>query len=128
MGDAEGGFIVLVHIPAGGGLSPYRDVYLVGSLTHEEAEAKIKDLYPLRARNTTVCVSTTRRRCEGPQIGTERNKVMAMTPKRPGDLNQLAKPDYRHSDGEKPDGDPTPEEQGKGSAAVALGKTGGAST
>jgi hypothetical protein len=48
MGDAEGGFIVPVHIPAGGGLSPYRDVYLVGSLTHEEAEAKIKDLYPIR--------------------------------------------------------------------------------
>jgi hypothetical protein len=49
MGDAERGFIVLVHIPVGGGLSPYRDVYLVGSLTHEEAEAKIKDLYPLQA-------------------------------------------------------------------------------
>jgi hypothetical protein len=39
------GFVVLVHIPVGGGL-PYQDTYLVGCPTHEEAQAKIKDLYP----------------------------------------------------------------------------------
>ena len=39
------GFVVLVHIPVGGGL-PYQDTYLVGCPTHEEARAKIKDLYP----------------------------------------------------------------------------------
>ena len=38
-------FVVLVHIPGSGGL-PYHDTYLVGCSTHEEAEAKIKDLYP----------------------------------------------------------------------------------
>ena len=36
---------MLVHIPGGGDL-PYQDTYLVGCSTHEEAEAKIKDLYP----------------------------------------------------------------------------------
>ena len=45
MGD-DGGFVVLVHITVGGGLSPYRDVYLVGCATHEEAEARVRDLYP----------------------------------------------------------------------------------
>jgi hypothetical protein len=39
------GFVVLVHIPVGGGL-PYQDTYLVGCSTQEEAEAKIRDLYP----------------------------------------------------------------------------------
>ena len=38
-------FVVLVDIPAEGGL-PYHDTYLVGCSTHQEAEAKIKDLYP----------------------------------------------------------------------------------
>ena len=46
MGDVSGGFVVLVHIPVGGGMSPYREVYLVGCSTHEEAETRIKDLYP----------------------------------------------------------------------------------
>jgi hypothetical protein len=46
MEDAHEGFVVLVHIPVGGGLLPYRDVYLVGCTTYEEAEASIKDLYP----------------------------------------------------------------------------------
>jgi len=45
MGD-DGGFVVLVHITVGGGLPPYRDVYLVGCSTDEEAKARIKDLYP----------------------------------------------------------------------------------
>ena len=39
------GFVVLVYIPDSDGL-PYQDTYLVGCSTHEEAEAKIKDLYP----------------------------------------------------------------------------------
>jgi hypothetical protein len=39
------GFVVLVHVPVGSGL-PYQDTYLVGCSTHEEAEAKIKELYP----------------------------------------------------------------------------------
>jgi hypothetical protein len=39
------GFVVLVHVPVGSGL-PYQDAYLVGCSTHEEAEAKIKELYP----------------------------------------------------------------------------------
>jgi hypothetical protein len=46
MGDVGEGFVVLVHITVGGGLSPYRDVYLVGCSTYEEAEASIKELYP----------------------------------------------------------------------------------
>jgi hypothetical protein len=29
MGGAHEGFVVLVHIPVGGGLLPYRDVYLL---------------------------------------------------------------------------------------------------
>jgi len=39
------GFVVLVEIPTGVG-SPYRDVYLVGCSSHQEAAAKVKDLYP----------------------------------------------------------------------------------
>jgi hypothetical protein len=46
MGYVDEGFVVLVHITVGGGLLPYRDVYLVGCSTHEEAEARIKNLYP----------------------------------------------------------------------------------
>ena len=42
--NIDEGFVVLVHIPCDGGL-PYHDTYLVGCSTHEEAEAKIKDLY-----------------------------------------------------------------------------------
>ncbi len=48
-----------------------------------------------------------------------------MTPKRPRDPNQLAKSIIDIATGEKPDRDPTPEEQGKDPAAVALGKKGG---
>jgi hypothetical protein len=44
--EDDGAFVVLVHITVGGGLSPYRDAYLVGCATHEEAEAKVRDLYP----------------------------------------------------------------------------------
>jgi hypothetical protein len=47
------------------------------------------------------------------------------TPKRPRDPNQLAKSIIDIATGEKPDRDPTPEEQGKDPAAVALGKKGG---
>jgi len=46
MGDADGGFIVLVLITLGDGLPPYRDVYLVGCSTGEEAKARIKYIYP----------------------------------------------------------------------------------
>jgi hypothetical protein len=48
-----------------------------------------------------------------------------MTPKRPRDPNQLAKSIIDIATGQKPDRDPTPEEQGKDPAAVALGKKGG---
>jgi hypothetical protein len=43
--NVDEGFVVLVHIPVGGG-SPYRNAYFVGGSTHEDAEAKVKDLYP----------------------------------------------------------------------------------
>jgi hypothetical protein len=46
-------------------------------------------------------------------------------PKRPRDPNQLAKSIIDIATGEKPDRDPTPEEQGKDPAAVAMGKKGG---
>jgi hypothetical protein len=46
-------------------------------------------------------------------------------PKRPRDPNQLAKSIIDIATGEKPDRDPTPEEQGKDPAAVALGQKGG---
>ena len=45
-----------------------------------------------------------------------------MTPKRPRDPNQLAKSIIDIATGQKPDRDPTSEEQGKDPAAVALGK------
>lgn len=41
----EEGFVVLVHIPTDGGLLPYRDVYLVGCSTRDEAEARVRGLY-----------------------------------------------------------------------------------
>lgn len=44
MGD-HAGFIVLVHVSFGGGVRPYRDTYLVGCATQEEAEARVRDLY-----------------------------------------------------------------------------------
>jgi hypothetical protein len=59
MEQAEEGFVVLVHIPTDGGLLPYRDVYLVGCSTHEEAETKIKELYSSE-RNLTLYVSPLR--------------------------------------------------------------------
>jgi hypothetical protein len=46
-------------------------------------------------------------------------------PKRPRDPNQLAKSIIDIATGQKPDRDPTPEEQGKDPAAVAMGKRGG---
>jgi hypothetical protein len=48
-----------------------------------------------------------------------------MTPKRPRDPNQLAKSIIDFATGKKPNRDPTPEEQGKDPAAVALGRKGG---
>jgi hypothetical protein len=45
-------------------------------------------------------------------------------PKRPRDLNQLAKSIIDIATGQKPDRDPTPEEQGRDPAAVALGRKG----
>jgi hypothetical protein len=50
---------------------------------------------------------------------------MTNHPKRPRDPNQLAKSIIDIATGQKPDRDPTPEEQGKDPAAVALGKKGG---
>lgn len=50
---------------------------------------------------------------------------MNSPPKRPRDPNQLAKSIIDIATGEKPDRDPTPEEQGKDPAAVAMGKKGG---
>ena len=44
-----------------------------------------------------------------------------MTPKRPRDPNQLAKSIMDIATGDKPDRDPTPEEQGKSAVAVATG-------
>jgi hypothetical protein len=46
-------------------------------------------------------------------------------PKRPRDLNQWAKRMVDIATGEVEDREPTPEEQGKNAAAVALGKRGG---
>src|SRR6478752_6156211 len=54
-----------------------------------------------------------------------RRSMTNTTPKRPRDPNQLAKSIIDIATGEKPDRDPTPEEQGKDPAAVALGKKGG---
>ncbi len=50
---------------------------------------------------------------------------MTVDPKRPRDPNQLAKSIIDIATGQKPDREPTPEEQGKDPAAVALGKKGG---
>jgi hypothetical protein len=38
-------FTVLVHIPVDGG-APQRETYVVARATREEAEARIKELYP----------------------------------------------------------------------------------
>jgi hypothetical protein len=46
-------------------------------------------------------------------------------PKRPRDPSQLAKAIVDIATGERPDRDPTPEEQGKDPAASALGRKGG---
>jgi hypothetical protein len=51
---------------------------------------------------------------------------MTRVPKRPRDLNQWAKRMVDIAAGEASDREPTPEEQGKDPAAVALGKKGGA--
>jgi hypothetical protein len=50
---------------------------------------------------------------------------MTTHPRRPRDPNQLAKWIVDVATGEKPDRDPTPEEQGKDPAAVRRGKLGG---
>jgi hypothetical protein len=50
---------------------------------------------------------------------------MTAHPKRPRDPNQLAKRIIDIATGETPDRDPTPEEEGKDPAAVAMGKKGG---
>lgn len=47
-------------------------------------------------------------------------------PKRPRDLNQWARRMVEIGTGEVEDREPTPEEQGKDAAAVALGRRGGA--
>jgi len=48
-----------------------------------------------------------------------------MTPKRPRDPNQLGKAIIDIATGQKPDRDPTPEEQGKDPRAVQRGRLGG---
>ena len=50
---------------------------------------------------------------------------MTKVPKRPRDLNQWAKRMLDIATGEVSDREPTPEEQGKDPAAVALGRKGG---
>lgn len=50
---------------------------------------------------------------------------MAKPPKRPRDPNQLAKLIVDIATGQVQDYEPTPEEQGKNPAAVALGRLGG---
>jgi hypothetical protein len=47
-------------------------------------------------------------------------------PKRPRDFSQAAKLVIDIATGEKPNRDPTPEEEGKDPAAVSLGRKGGA--
>jgi hypothetical protein len=51
---------------------------------------------------------------------------MSDRPKRPRDFSQAAKLVIDIATGEKPNRDPTPEEEGKNAGAVALGKLGGA--
>jgi hypothetical protein len=50
---------------------------------------------------------------------------MTKQPKRPRDFSQAAKLVIDIATGEKPNRDPTPEEQGKNPAAAALGRKGG---
>jgi hypothetical protein len=50
------GFVVLVHVPDGSGLT-YHDAYLVGCSTPEEAEGKIRDLYYPSEPNVRLYVS-----------------------------------------------------------------------
>jgi hypothetical protein len=50
---------------------------------------------------------------------------MSSHPKRPRDFSQAAKLVIDIAAGEKPNRDPTPEEQGKDPAAAALGQRGG---
>ena len=50
---------------------------------------------------------------------------MSNRPKRPRDFSQAAKLVIDIATGEKPNRDPTPEEQGKDPAAAALGARGG---
>jgi hypothetical protein len=61
--NIDEGFVVLVHVPDGSGL-PYRDAYLVGCSTPEEAEGKIRDLYPsepdVRLYVSPLCVGDTK--------------------------------------------------------------------
>jgi hypothetical protein len=50
---------------------------------------------------------------------------MISRPKRPRDFSQAAKLVIDIATGEKPNRDPTPEEEGKDTAAVTLGRKGG---
>jgi hypothetical protein len=50
---------------------------------------------------------------------------MTSHPQRPRDPNQFAKSIIDIATGQKPDRDPTPEEQGKDPAVVVLGRKGG---
>lgn len=61
--NVDEGFVVLVHVSDGSDL-PYHDAYLVGCSTPEEAEGKIRDLYPsepdVRLYVSPLCVGDTK--------------------------------------------------------------------
>lgn len=59
-------------------------------------------------------------------IAAGNNRMMPKPRKRPRDPDQLAKLMIDIASGEVDDREPTPEEQGKNPAAVALGRKGGA--
>jgi hypothetical protein len=56
-------FTVLVHIPVDGG-APQRETYVIGCPTREEAETRIRGLYPteleVRVFATPLCASETK--------------------------------------------------------------------
>jgi hypothetical protein len=54
-------FTVLVHIPVIGGGPPQRESYVVGCPTREEAEAKVRGLFPreLEVRVIATALSVT---------------------------------------------------------------------
>jgi hypothetical protein len=81
------------------------------------------NILPLRGRPSNLAL---KHLCALETSKPESGNIMTdRHPKRPRDPNQLAKSIIDIATGQKPDRDPTPEEQGKDPAAVALGKKGG---